>query len=37
MLGVTSYEELDPSYLADAPPVHLGAWHPAFPLLDEDY
>jgi isopentenyl diphosphate isomerase/L-lactate dehydrogenase-like FMN-dependent dehydrogenase len=37
MLGVTSYDELDASYLSDAPPVHQGAWHPAFPLLDEDY
>jgi glycolate oxidase len=37
MLGVTSYSELDASYLAAAPSVHHGAWNPAFPLIDEDY
>jgi glycolate oxidase len=37
MLGVRSYSELDASYLAPAPPQHSGAWHPAFPLIDEDY
>ncbi|MDA7948036.1 MAG: alpha-hydroxy-acid oxidizing protein [Hyphomicrobiaceae bacterium] len=37
MLGVTSYKELDTSYLADAPVPFFGGWHPAFPLIDEGY
>jgi glycolate oxidase len=37
MLGVTSYGELDTSYLAPAPATHSGGLHPAFPLIDEGY
>lgn len=37
MLGVTSYSELDASYLAPAPQLNFNVWNPAFPLLDEDY
>lgn len=37
MLGVTSYAELDMSYIAPAPAPHFGGWHPAFPLIDEGY
>lgn len=37
MLGVTSYSELDASYLADAPVPYFDGWHPAFPLIDEGY
>ncbi|MEM8744374.1 MAG: alpha-hydroxy-acid oxidizing protein, partial [Pseudomonadota bacterium] len=37
MLGVTSYKELDMSYLAEAPAPFFGGWHPAFPLIDEGY
>lgn len=37
MLGVTSYAELDASYLAPAPAPLGSVWHPAFPLLDEGY
>ncbi len=37
MLGVTSYKELDTSYLVDAPPPFFAGWHPAFPLIDEGY
>lgn len=37
MLGVTSWKELDASYLAEARPLPFTCWHPAFPLIDEGY
>ena len=37
MLGVTSFAELDASYVSPAPPLYYSGWHSAFPLLDEDY
>lgn len=37
MLGVTSFSELDDSYLSAATPLHYEGWHSAFPLLDEKY
>jgi glycolate oxidase len=37
LLGVTSYAELDASYLHAAAPVTMPAPFSAFPLLDEGY
>ncbi len=37
MLGVTSYKELDATYLAQAPAPHFAGWNPALPLIDEGY
>lgn len=37
LLGVTSYAELDASYIASAPPLPRLGMHSAFPLLDEGY
>jgi isopentenyl diphosphate isomerase/L-lactate dehydrogenase-like FMN-dependent dehydrogenase len=37
LLGVTSYAELDKSYLAPAAPVRQDGWEAAFPLLKEGY
>jgi isopentenyl diphosphate isomerase/L-lactate dehydrogenase-like FMN-dependent dehydrogenase len=37
LLGVTSYAELDASYVASAPPLPRTGMHSAFPLLDEGY
>ena len=37
LLGVTSYAELDKSYLAPAAPVREDGWEAAFPLLKQGY
>jgi glycolate oxidase len=37
LLGVTSYAELDASYVASAPPLPRTGMQSAFPLLDEGY
>jgi hypothetical protein len=34
LLGITSFAELDKSYLHPAPPTHLPNVFSAFPLLD---
>lgn len=37
MLGVTSFKQLDSTYLAPAPAPHFTGWNPALPLIDEGY